>query len=208
MARSGVASRYERIIEPRALEAIRRCLHSMNRGMLLVWRLGLGWTADLWPRGLGRLMVIEHVGRRSGTHYRTPVNFTVDGGDVYCVVGFGEHTDWYRNVLARPEIAVWLPDGRWVARAEDASDDPRRLHLMRRVLIDSGFAAPLIGLHPGRIGDADLADATAAYRLLRIAPLQRCDAPDGPGDLAWVWWPVGGAFAIGCLTGRRRRRRG
>jgi deazaflavin-dependent oxidoreductase (nitroreductase family) len=176
--------------------------------MLFIWRLGLGRTADIWPAGFGRLMVIEHVGRRSGRPYRTPVNYTVVGGDVYCLAGFGARTDWYRNVLARPEIAVWLPDGRWEARAEDASDDPCRLHLMRRVLIDSGFAAPLIGLHPKRIEDTDLAEVTATYPLLRITLLERRDAPGGPGGLAWVWWPVGGAFAIGCLTRRRRQRRG
>ena len=99
MARRGVASRYERILDPKVLEVIRRGLRRMNPGMLLIWRLGLGWSADLWPRGFGRLMVIEHVGRRSGARYRTPVNFTRDAGHVYCVAGFGPHTDWYRNVL-------------------------------------------------------------------------------------------------------------
>jgi deazaflavin-dependent oxidoreductase (nitroreductase family) len=207
VGRSGVASRYWRILEPGVLENVRRALRRMNRGMLFIWRLGLSRTADLWPRGFGRLMVIEHVGRRTGRPYRTPVNFTVDGGDVYCLAGFGEHTDWYRNVLARPEIAVWLPDGRWEAHAEDVSDDPRRLRLMRRVLLDSGFAAPLIGLHPKRIEDSDLAEATAAYPLLRITLLERRDAPGGPGDLAWVWWPIGGAVAAGFLARRRRRGR-
>jgi deazaflavin-dependent oxidoreductase (nitroreductase family) len=207
MARSGVAARYERILEPRALEIVRSGLRRANRSMLYLWRLGLGRTADLWPRGFGRLMVIEHVGRKTGTRYCTPVNYTVDNGDLYCVVGFGDHTDWYRNVLARPEIAVWLPDGRWEAHAGDASDDPRRLQVMRSVLLDSGFAAPLIGLHPRRIGDDDLAAATATYRLLRIHPVRRSDAPDGPGDLAWVWRPLIAALAIGYLLGRARRRR-
>ncbi len=207
MARAGVAARYEQILDPKVLEAFRRGLRRMNPGMLLIWRLGLGWTADLWPGGFGRLMVIEHVGRRSGARYRTPVNFTRDAGRVYCVVGFGPHTDWYRNVLARPDIAVWLPDGRWSAHAEDASDDPRRLHLMRKVLVDSGFAAPLIGLHPRRLGDEDLDAATASYRLLRITPLWREDAPDGPGDLAWLWWPVGAVLVAGRLARCVRRCR-
>ena len=207
MARSGVAARYEQILDPKVLEAIRRGLRRMNPGMLLIWRLGLGWSADLWPRGFGRLMVIEHVGRRSGARYRTPVNFTRDGGHVYCVVGFGPHTDWYQNVLTGPDIAVWLPDGRWSAHAEDASDDPRRLYLMRQVLLDSGFAAPLIGLHPLRIDDEELEAATASYRLVRITPLRRADAPDGPGDLAWVWWLVGAVLVAGrwmrCVLRRR-----
>jgi deazaflavin-dependent oxidoreductase (nitroreductase family) len=187
---------------------MRRGLRRVNPGMLLIWRLGLGRLAEIWPRGFGRLMVIEHVGRRSGTVYRTPVNFTPDGDHVYCIAGFGEGTDWYRNVLARPDIAVWLPGGRWAARAEDASGDPRRLQVMRRVLIDSGFAAPLIGLYPNRLGDVELEKATASYRLVRIRPLRHEDAPDGPGDLAWMWWPLGGAFVVGYLMGRLRRGHG
>jgi deazaflavin-dependent oxidoreductase (nitroreductase family) len=201
----GLSPRYLRLLDPEILEAGRQAFRKMNRGMLVMWRLGLGWTTDLWPAGFGRLMVIEHVGRKTGTRYRTPVNFTPDGDDVVCLAGFGERTDWLRNVLTRPDIAVWLPDGRWEARVEDASGDPERLDLMRRVLIDSGFAAPLIGIHPRRISDEDLADATSAYHLLRIRPLRRADAPDGPGDLTWVWYPIGAVLAAGLWLCRRRR---
>jgi deazaflavin-dependent oxidoreductase (nitroreductase family) len=170
--------------------------------MVLLWRLGLGSLADVWPRGFGRLLVIEHTGRRSGTHYRTPVNYTIVGSDLYCVAAFGERTDWYRNLLATPDTAVWLPDGRWEASVADVSDDPRRVDLMRSVLIDSGFAARLFGLNAHHIGDEDLAKATATYRLLRIRPRQRRTAPNGPGDLAWVWFPLGAASIIALLRCR------
>lgn len=205
--RPGLAPRYGSIAEPETLDALRQGFRRMNRGMLLLWRLGLGRMAGMWPGGFGRLMVIEHVGRKTGTRYRTPVNYTVVGDDLYCLAGFGGRTDWFRNVLARPDIAVWLPDGRWEAQAEDASSDPHRLDLMRRVLIDSGFAAPLIGIRPQQIGDDDLATATASYHLLRIRPVALKHAPDGPGDLAWVWRPLGVAFVVGFLLGRRRRGR-
>ena len=206
-ARPGLAPRYGRIEEPGTLKALRQGFRRMNLGMLMLWRLGLGRMADMWPAGFGRLMVIEHVGRKSGTRYRTPVNYTVVGDDIYCLAGFGGRTDWFRNVLAHPDIAVWLPGGRWEAHAEDASDDPRRLDFIRRVLIDSGFAAPLIGIHPRQIGDDDLVTATASYRLLRIRPGVQQHAPDGPGDLAWVWRPLGVALVIGFLLGRRYRGR-
>jgi len=71
-----------------------------------------------------------------------------------------EKTRWYRNILAAPENAVSLPDGRWLAKAENASDDPRRLYLMRQILIDSSLAAWLIGLDPCQLSDEDLDQAT------------------------------------------------
>ena len=191
----GVTNRYERVMHPATLAILRRVFHQMNRGMVLLWRLGLGRLAGVWPRGFGRLMVIEHTGRRSGSSYRTPVNYTIAGNDLYCVAAFGERTDWYRNLLAEPHTAVWLPDGRWEAQAADVSDDPHRLELMRGVLLDSGFAAPLFGLHPSRVSDDELAGVTATYRLVRIRPLRPHPAPVGPGDLSWIWLPVAVAAA-------------
>jgi len=203
-AEPGVAPRYHRILQPEVLDRIRRSLRGMNRGMLLVWRLGLGWTAEIWPAGFGRLMVIEHVGRRTGTRYRTPVNFTRRDGAVYCLAGFGPRTDWLRNLAAAPDTAVWLPEGRWAARAEAADDHPERLDVLRSVLRDSGFAARLIGLDHRAISDEALAGACAGYRLVRFVLLGREDAPGGPGDLAWVWWPLGAAALVAWL--RRRSR--
>ncbi len=201
--RRGIAARYQRVMEPDALYLLRRVFHRMNRGMLLLWRLGLGRFAGMWPRGFGRLLVIEHTGRRSGSRYRTPVNYTIVGDDLYCVAAFGERTDWYRNLLASPNTAVWLPDGRWEAEVADFSDGPHRVDLMRRVLIDSGFAAHLFGLHPHEIADEDLDEATSSYRLVRIRPLRPQQAP-GPGDLTWIWYLIGAA--VGAASLRRRSR--
>jgi deazaflavin-dependent oxidoreductase (nitroreductase family) len=178
----------------------------MNRGMEMLWRLGLGPFADVWPHGFGRLLVVEHTGRRSGTRYRTPINYTVVGDDLFCVAAFGERTDWYRNLLSTPDTAVWLPDGRWQATVTDVSDRSDRVDLMRRVLIDSGFAARVFGLNPHRISADDLAQATATYRLMRIRPVRRQAAPEGPGDLAWIWIPMGAAVSALLLLRRLKRR--
>jgi deazaflavin-dependent oxidoreductase (nitroreductase family) len=200
--RPGLAARYRLVMEPRALELLRHGFHQMNRGMEVVWRLGLGRFADVWPRGFGRLLVIEHTGRRSGARYRTPINYTVAGDDLYCVAAFGDRTDWYRNLLTTPDTATWLPDGRWEARVTDVSDHPKRIDLMRRVLIDSGFAARLFGLNPHRISNEDLAEATASYRLMRIQPIRRQNAANGPGDLAWLWIPIGAVISAVLLLRR------
>jgi deazaflavin-dependent oxidoreductase (nitroreductase family) len=201
----GVSARYARVLEPRTLELMRRGFNQMNKAMVPLWRLGLGRMMNSWPEGSGQLLVLEHVGRRSGTKYRTPVNFAADGEDLYVLAAFGEKTHWFRNILAAPDTAVWLPDGRWVASAEDASDDPRRLELVRRILVNSGFVAPLIGLRPREMSDEALHEATSMYCLLRIRPQHKESAPDGPGDLVWVWPIIGLALAAIAL-GRRRAR--
>lgn len=61
-------------------------------------------TNPIQRRWAGRIpahAIIEHVGRRSGRAYRTPVMAfrTPDGGFVF-LVGYGTQSDWVRNLLA------------------------------------------------------------------------------------------------------------
>jgi deazaflavin-dependent oxidoreductase (nitroreductase family) len=44
--------------------------------------------------------LVTHVGRRSGTVYRTPVNVFRDGNRYVFALTYGAQADWARNVLA------------------------------------------------------------------------------------------------------------
>lgn len=178
---------------------------ALNRFMLVLWRLGLGRMINVWPDVIGRVMVIGHTGRRSGRRRWTPVNYEIVDGDILCTAGFGATSDWYRNVMADPQVEVWLPDGWWAGVAEDISDSPERLPLLRKVLIASGFAAPLFGVQPRTIDDEPLAQVTASYRLLRIRRAEARTGSGGPGDLAWVW-PLAVLLLLIMPKGRPRRR--
>lgn len=201
----GVDDRYWQITRPAEVERLRRAFKQMNRGMVWLWRLGLGRFANIWPSVFGRILVVEHLGRTTGNRYLTPLNYASVGDDHYCVAAFGEHTDWYRNVMLRPEVAVWLPDGRWLAKPVDAETDARRIALVRQVLIDSGFAAPLFGLHPKTMSDGELKKAAADYRLVLFRPIMRQPAPGGPNDFAWVWLAL--SLAILLRASKRRASR-
>jgi len=166
---------------------LRLLFRGVNRFMVALWRLGLGGWVNAWPALGGRVMVLVHVGRRSGLRRRTPLNYALVEGDVYCTAGFGPGSDWYRNVLASPGVEVWLPDGWWAGTARDVSDSAQRLALVRQVLVASGFAARVAGIRPRTIADGELARRTAGYRLLRIECTHALTGPGGPGDRAWVW---------------------
>lgn len=200
-------------------ERLRRAFRRLNRMMVFLWRLGLGGALNSWPTVGGRIMVLVHTGRRSGLRRCTPLNYAEVGDAVYCVAGFGAGTDWYRNVLARTQVELWLPGRRVDAVADDISEDADRVQLVRRVLVASGFAAPLAGIPVRRLSDERLDELTRDYRLLRFTPTgphDDPDDPDGPGDLAWVWpraalaalaATIAAALAILLARSARRTRR-
>ncbi|MGA7272748.1 MAG: hypothetical protein WB239_16875 [Acidimicrobiia bacterium] len=139
---------------------LRQGFNYFNRFMLLMWRLGLGDWINVWP---------------------------VVDGEVYCTAGFGSISDWYRNIMSRSSIEVWMPGGWWEGVAEDISAHPQRTVLMRQVLIGAGFAAHLFGVNPHKLSDAELQAVTSSYRLVHIRRTAPRTGRDGPGDLAWIW---------------------
>jgi deazaflavin-dependent oxidoreductase (nitroreductase family) len=175
-----------------------------NKGMLLIWRLGLGQWLNAWPDVGGRILVITHTGRVTGLKRRTPLNYAIIDGDIYVTAGFGSRSDWFRNLKANPEVQVWLPQGWWSGVAEEVTDPSQRLTLMRQVLIGSGIVAPLFGIQPKTMTDEQLDQVTESYRLVRIRRQQACTGPGGPGELAWIW-PLATLILLP-LAFRRRKR--
>ncbi len=164
---------------PQQMMRLRRAFHIMNRFMLLMWKLGLGPLLNSWPAVGGRMLIIEHHGRKSGRQYLTPVNFALVEGEVYCTAGFGPGCDWYRNIMAAPGVRIWLPQGWRAARAADESDSPNRIQVLRQVIIASGFAGPLLGIDQRKVSDEQLAEAAKDYRLVHF----HVEAPDAvPGS--------------------------
>ena len=190
-------------IKPELARQLRQMFKTGNRFMLIMWRLGLGQFINVSPDTIGRIMVLTHIGRKTGGKRQTPVNYAILNGEIYCVAGFGSIADWYRNTLKNPQVEIWLPDGWWEGTAEDISRHPNRVELVRQVLIASGFAARSVGLEPKSMSDEQIAAATGDYKLIRIRRTSACTGPGGPGDLAWIW-PIA-TFLLLPMALRKRR---
>lgn len=192
-------------LNPRLEQSLRYGFKYVNHFVLLLWRLGLGRLMNIWPQRTGRVMVITHVGRISGAKYRTPLNYAVVDGDIYCTAGFGSISDWYQNIRVQPQVEVWLPDGRWAGIAEEVGEEEARLPILRQVLVNGGsIVVPMIGVDPRTASAEDLDAATANYRLIRIRCTEARTGPGGPGDWDWVW-PVATFILLPFALFRRRR---
>lgn len=185
---------------------LKRLFKWFNQFMVLMWRLGLARWGNGTKYG-GWVMVIKHTGRTSGLERLTPVNYAQVNGNLYCTAAFGRKADWYRNIQANPRVEVWLPDGRWLGVAEDATSDPEGGSLLRQVIIASGFAGPLFGVNPRKMADEDFDKLLQQYRLVRIHPVEAVTGPGGPGDLEWIWPLSTLGMAMLWLGAARRARR-
>ena len=56
-----------------------------------------------WVPGLG---IIEHVGRKSGQRYRTPVDIFRRGDTLTVALTYGPESEWVKNVLAAGTCSV------------------------------------------------------------------------------------------------------
>ena len=150
------------------LNTLRKVFHAMNPFMVFMLKIGMGWMMEILPSVSGRIMVIKHKVRKSGKEYLTPVNYAIVDGEVYCTAGFGSISDWYKNMKVNPDVEILLLKGWRKARAEDVSDSPQRIFLMRQVIIGSGFAGPLFGVNQKKLNDEQLDVMTKDYRLVHF----------------------------------------
>jgi deazaflavin-dependent oxidoreductase (nitroreductase family) len=165
---------------------MRRIFWFVNKFFMVpMFRLGLG---PLFGNPLtGYIMVMKAVGRKSGRVRFAPVNYAIYQGSVYCISGGRKSSDWYRNLMATPEIDVILPGGAIHGRVEEVSNPEVRRIVIRHILQNAGFAGFFEGYNPFRISDDELAAKSADLPLLRIQPLGLGSGASDPGGWAWIW---------------------
>jgi deazaflavin-dependent oxidoreductase (nitroreductase family) len=163
---------------------MRRFFRFINKYFMVpMFRLGLG--AFMGNPFSGYIMVLKTTGRKTGRLRYSPVNYAILDGRVYCLSGFRQGSDWYRNLLAHPAIEVILPAGAISGSAAEITDPLRRTAIIRKVLQNAGFAGFFEGYNPFRISDEQLAAKTAGMPLICIQPTGLGSGASDPGG--WVW---------------------
>src|ERR671933_237521 len=80
-----------------------------------------------WKPGVHTLLLTTK-GRRSGKARRTPLIYGRDGNRFVVVASKGgadEHPQWYRNIVADPNVQVQVAGDRFAARAHPASPEEK-----------------------------------------------------------------------------------
>jgi deazaflavin-dependent oxidoreductase (nitroreductase family) len=113
--------------------------------------------------GLPRMLLLDHVGARSGKRRTNPLAYVRDGDDLVIVASKGgspRHPAWYHNLRANPDTTVQVGSRRIPVRARVATAEERRR--LWPLVVDAyrGYEAyqrrtrreiPLVVLEPRRL---------------------------------------------------------
>ena len=89
-------------------------MKGLNARMVANYRRGTGPTRVV--------LLLTTLGRKSGLPRTTPLQYEEVGGNFYVASARGAEADWYRNILANPDVRIQIRDREFEAMAEPVTD--------------------------------------------------------------------------------------
>jgi len=109
----------ERLLWPVANQAM--------KGHVLVYRATDGRVGHRFP-GILPMLLVDHVGAKSGTKRTSALGYIADGEDLAIVASKGghpRHPAWYHNLMANPDTRVQVGSERRAVHARVATPEER-----------------------------------------------------------------------------------
>ncbi|GAC1321536.1 MAG: nitroreductase/quinone reductase family protein [Thermoleophilaceae bacterium] len=100
-------------------------LNRLMKGHAIVYRATGGLVGHRFP-GAPPMLLLDHVGARSGARRTTPLVYIEDGDDLVIVASKGghpKHPAWYHNLRANPDTTVQVGSKRRAVRARVATEE-------------------------------------------------------------------------------------
>jgi F420H(2)-dependent quinone reductase len=102
-------------------------LRRLMAGHARIYRASGGLIGHRFP-GAPPILLLDHVGAKSGTRRTSPLGYVEDGRDVVVVASKGGHPKnpaWYHNLRAHPDTTVQIGSEHRAVHARVASPDER-----------------------------------------------------------------------------------
>jgi deazaflavin-dependent oxidoreductase (nitroreductase family) len=140
-----LAKRKEALAHP----IVPKVIKVMARAQVKVFRLTNGRIGSKWRIGAGfrkpvPTLLLDHVGRKSGQTFTTPLLYLADGPNVVVVAsqgGLPKNPQWFHNLVANPDTTVHVrKQGKRPMRARVAGPEERAELWPRLVELYADFA--------------------------------------------------------------------
>jgi F420H(2)-dependent quinone reductase len=116
-------------------------LHRLTAAHTALYRATGGWIGHK-PPGFPPMLLLDHVGARSGVRRTSPLVYTRVGDDYVIVAskgGYPEHPAWFHNLRAHPDTAIQVGRRTLPVHAHAASDEERTRLWPKAVATYRGF---------------------------------------------------------------------
>jgi deazaflavin-dependent oxidoreductase (nitroreductase family) len=145
----------------RAADRMWPVLNRLMKGHAVVYRASGGLIGHRFP-GAPPMLLLDHVGAKSGRRRTTPLVYVADGESVVVVASKGghpRHPSWFHNLRANPEAMVQIGSERRAVRARVANSEERVRLWPKAVETYGGYSGyqrrtereiPLVILEPRR----------------------------------------------------------
>jgi deazaflavin-dependent oxidoreductase (nitroreductase family) len=128
---------------------VKRGMKYLSRAQVWCYRRTNGRVGGKWRVGSAfrdpvAVLLLDHVGRRSGRRFTTPLLYLEDGPDVVVVAsqgGMAQHPQWYRNLVAAPDTQVQIGAELRLVHAREAGPEEREELWPRLVDLYADFAS-------------------------------------------------------------------
>ncbi len=118
-------------------------LTRLMKGHATVYRATHGLVGHRFP-GAPPMLLVDHVGARSGKRRTTPLVFARDGENVILIASKGGHPRnpaWFHNLMANPDTAIQIGSKRMNVHARVAKPEERERLWRLAVDVYGGYEA-------------------------------------------------------------------
>jgi len=117
-------------------------LNRLMKSHAVVYRLTAGVIGHRFP-GSPPILLLDHVGARSGRKRTSPLVYVRDGDDIVIVAskgGYVKHPAWFHNLLANPDTEIQVGSRRRPVHARVATAQERPRLWAKAVQTYSGYS--------------------------------------------------------------------
>lgn len=110
-------------------------VNSFNKTLIDDFRANNG-SVTIGPFAGGAIVLVHHVGAKSGNERVSPLAYTLDGDDVVIIASKGgapENPAWYHNLLANPNTTIELGPDTIEVTAEALTEGTERDRLFKQM---------------------------------------------------------------------------
>jgi deazaflavin-dependent oxidoreductase (nitroreductase family) len=165
---------------------------------LIWWRMGLGPILSHEAFAGNKMLVLTSWGRKSRTPRHTVLSYVLVGGKIYVCSGWGAKSDWYKNIVANPDVTVQVGQNVYSAKARRVQDLDEYQQIAQEMFTTGGDTHFKSWLESYGIefNQQDMLEKRERLYLVAFDKSEGMCPPPMRVDLKWIWGVIVIIFII------------